>query len=49
MRQERQDGHGRSCQVPDFVRSTYDVRRLAEAQTFKVYEIGGEEVDGCES
>lgn len=37
-----------AAQFPDFIRSTYDVRRLAEAKTFKVYEIGGEEVDGCE-
>ncbi|MCC6496875.1 MAG: hypothetical protein IT193_11545 [Propionibacteriaceae bacterium] len=36
-----------AAQFPDFIRSTYDVRRLAEAKTFKVYEIGGEEVDGC--
>jgi hypothetical protein len=37
-----------AAQFPDFIRSTYDVRRLADAKTFKVYEIGGEEVDGCE-
>lgn len=38
----------KSAQFPDFIRSTYDVRRLDGAKAFKVYEIGGEEVDGCE-
>lgn len=38
----------KAAQFPDFIRSTYDVRRLDGAKAFKVYEIGGEEVDGCE-
>lgn len=38
----------KAAQFPDFIRSTYDVRRLDGAAAFKVYEIGGEEVEGCE-
>lgn len=38
----------KEAQFPDFIRSTYDVRRLDGAKAFKVYEIGGAEVDGCE-
>ncbi|MCB0911044.1 MAG: hypothetical protein KDB60_05430 [Propionibacteriaceae bacterium] len=38
----------KAAQFPDFIRSTYDLRRLDGAKAFKVYEIGGEEVDGCE-
>ncbi|CAL8979881.1 hypothetical protein PROP_02960 [Propionicimonas sp. T2.31MG-18] len=37
----------KAAQFPDFIRSTYDLRRLDGAKAFKVYEIGGEEVDGC--
>lgn len=32
---------------PDFLENTYDMRRPKGSDSFRVYEFGGEEVDGC--
>ena len=36
-----------AAQGPDFLENTYDMRRSKGADSFRVYEFGGDEVDGC--
>jgi len=39
----------KAAQGPDFLKNTYDMRRSKNSESFKVYEFGGDEVDGCGS
>lgn len=33
---------------PDFLKNTYDMRRAKGSDAFRVYEFGGDEVEGCQ-
>lgn len=36
-----------AAQGPDFLKNTYDMRRPKGSGSFRVYEFGGDEVEGC--
>lgn len=36
-----------AAQGPDFLKNTYDMRRSKGSDSFRVYEFGGDEVEGC--
>ena len=39
----------KAAQGPDFLQNTYDMRRAKGSGSFKVYEFGGDAVEGCAS